>query len=221
MLTLTNITRSYQADGNQLTILQNAHFHLPAGQSVAVVGPSGSGKSTLLHIAGLLDKPQSGQVVINGTNTTHMADAPLSKLRNRTCGFVFQQHHLLRELTALENVNLPAQLGGQSQLPRARELLHAVGLSHRLHHLPSQLSGGEQQRVAVARALINQPRLLLADEPTGNLDPTTAQTVADLMFNLVQQHGSSLLLVTHNLPLAQRCTQRVTLAGGLIVPAKK
>lgn len=221
MLTLTNIIRTYATDGAPLTILQGATFTLQAAESVAVIGPSGSGKSTLLHLAGLLDKPQTGSISIDGIDTTTMADGPLSSLRNRTCGFVFQQHHLLRELNALENVHLPAQLANQPNLKRAKELLDAVGLSHRLTHRPSQLSGGEQQRVAVARALMNQPRILLADEPTGNLDPTTAQTVADLMFSMVQQHGTSLLLVTHNLTLAQRCHRRVTLAQGQIIPAKK
>lgn len=220
MLVLENITRTYATDGGALTILDGADFTLEAGESVAVVGPSGSGKSTLLHVAGLLDKPQGGRVLVGGKDTTVMGDGALSALRNRTCGFVFQQHHLLRELTALENVNLPAQLAGAGNAKRAKALLEAVGLGHRLHHRPVMMSGGEQQRVAMARALMNKPKLLLADEPTGNLDPHTADVVADLMFDMVKTQGVSVLLVTHNAALAKRCDRRVTLREGKIVGVK-
>ncbi len=216
LLTLENITRHF----GETKILQGVNLTLHEGEAVAIVGPSGSGKSTLLHVAGLLDVPNQGQVFLQGQDTARLSDDARAQRRNQTCGFVYQFHHLLREFTALENVALPASIGGkQPNLARARTLLEAVGLGHRLHHLPTQLSGGEQQRVAIARALMNRPALLLADEPTGNLDPHTAEAVTDLLFQLIAQEGMAALIVTHNPALAARCHRVLSMQEGHLVPA--
>jgi lipoprotein-releasing system ATP-binding protein len=218
ILSLSQITRHYGEGPARVDVLNGVDFTLTPGEAVAIVGPSGSGKSTLMHIAGLLDTPDTGTVQINGQNTKGLNDSQLSKLRNNTFGFVYQHHHLLREFTALENVLLPARIGGvpasQNPSTRASQLLTAVGLGHRLNHYPSQLSGGEQQRVAIARALMNQPKVLLADEPTGNLDPHTADDVTDMLFNLVKTENLALLLVTHNPALAARCHRTLTMREG-------
>lgn len=215
ILDLRTISRWYDDGTTRVNVLKDVDFTIKAGESVAIVGPSGSGKSTLLHLAGLLDKPNAGQVWVGGQQANGLSDAQQAALRNQKFGFVYQHHHLLREFTAVENVAMPARIGGGQRsevkvmAARAEELLVAVGLSHRLHHFPSQLSGGEQQRVAIARALMNRPALLLADEPTGNLDPHTADTVTDLLFNLIEQQGMAALIVTHNPALAARCSRVV------------
>ncbi len=217
LLELHNIHRHF----GSTVILKGVNLTLQAGEAVAIIGPSGSGKSTLLQVAGLLDVPDAGQVLLNGQNVAALTDDARAGLRNKTCGFVYQFHHLLREFTALENVQLPAAIGGSKpNHARAQQLLEAVGLGHRLHHLPNQLSGGEQQRVAIARALMNQPQLLLADEPTGNLDPATAEAVTDLLFTLIAQERMAALLVTHNQQLAARCQHVFTMQEGCLVPYK-
>ncbi len=213
LLTLENLHRHF----GETVILQGVNLTIHQGEAVAIVGPSGSGKSTLLHVAGLLDSPDQGRVVLNGQDVGKLRDDARAKLRNQACGFVYQFHHLLREFTALENVILPSTIGGKrAEAPRATALLQAVGLGHRLHHLPSQLSGGEQQRVAIARALMNRPALLLADEPTGNLDPHTAEAVTEVLFNLIAQAGMAALIVTHNPILAARCHRQFTMYEGVL-----
>jgi lipoprotein-releasing system ATP-binding protein len=217
------LTRSYQGYGGSapLPVLNGVNITLHAGETLAIVGPSGSGKSTLLHVLGLLDAPTSGTLELAGQPVAALNDNARAALRRTTCGFVYQHHHLLREFTALENVLIPALIGGGKATPahtaRAESLLAQVGLAARLHHLPSQLSGGEQQRVAIARALMNSPKVLLADEPTGNLDPHTAEAVADVLFNLAATAGLAAILVTHNPALAARCTRTLTMAGGRLV----
>ena len=216
LLELINIQRHY----GDVHVLNGAHLSVRAGEAVAIVGPSGSGKSTLLHVAGLLDTPDSGKVLLQGKDVAKLGDDAKALLRNTSCGFVYQFHHLLREFTALENVLIPARIaGGRGDEARARRLLQAVGLEKRLHHLPSQLSGGEQQRVAIARALMNKPTLLLSDEPTGNLDPHTAETVADLLFGLMREEGMAALMVTHNPSLAARCDRVLTMHEGVLTEA--
>lgn len=191
-----------------------------AGQSAALVAPSGAGKSTLLHIAGLLEKPDKGEVFIAGEATVGMSDAARTTLRRGEIGFVYQFHHLLPEFSALENIMLPQMIGGLSRREaseRAMQLLHYLGLSARASHRPSELSGGEQQRVAIARAVANGPRLLLADEPTGNLDPKTADHVFAALEAIVRATGLATLIATHNMELAARMDRRVTLHEGLLV----
>lgn len=206
VLELKGLSRWYGEEGNRVDVLKGCDLRIEAGTSVAIVGPSGSGKSTLLHVAGLLDRPDQGQVLVDGVDIAKLNDDKVAGLRNATCGFVYQFHHLLREFTALENVTMPALIGGRkNNTERATKLLEAVGMGHRVEHLPNQLSGGEQQRVAIARALMNQPKLLLADEPTGNLDPHTAEDVVDMLFGLIKNEGMSALIVTHNMELAERC----------------
>jgi lipoprotein-releasing system ATP-binding protein len=198
-------------------VLAGFDLEVGAGERVAVVGESGVGKSTLLHLLGALDRPSGGRVLFDGEDVFARADGALAAFRNREVGFVFQFHHLLADFTALENVMLPSLIGRQPVGPtrvRARELLERVGLSERLHHRPGQLSGGEQQRVAVARAVMQRPRLLLADEPTGNLDPATGEGVQRLLLDLNREHGSTLIVATHNERLAAAMDRTVRLAGG-------
>jgi lipoprotein-releasing system ATP-binding protein len=219
VLQLDKIERHYEQGANALTVLRGADFALFPGQSVALVAPSGAGKSTLLHIAGLLERPNAGEVVIAGQTTTHMADAARTALRRNEIGFVYQFHHLLPEFTAVENIMLPqmvAGLGRNEARKRAMELLDYMALSQRAKHRPTQLSGGEQQRVAIARAVANGPSILLADEPTGNLDPKTADHVFAALETLVHATGLAALVATHNLELAARMTRRVTLQDGLV-----
>lgn len=218
ILEFQNVTKNYHTAAGRVPVLKGVDIVFRKGESVALLGQSGSGKSTFLHMAGLLDKPSTGKILVNGAHVAKMKDKTLSQLRNQTFGFVYQQHHLLKEFTVLENVLLPAQFSkkfGQKQQDRALDLIEKVGLSKRLNHLPSQLSGGEQQRVALARALINKPVLLLADEPTGNLDAETAEKVTNLMFSLVKEEGLSLLLVTHSQKLAEKCNRVMTLKNGV------
>jgi lipoprotein-releasing system ATP-binding protein len=209
-----------------LVVIRDISFALQRGQALAVMGPSGSGKSTLLYILGALEPPTHGEVTLDGANPFQAGEADLAAFRNRRVGFVFQDHHLLPQCTALENVLIPtmapgAPSSGSQAETRARRLLDRVGLSGRLDHLPAELSGGERQRVAIARALINQPPLMLADEPTGNLDRHTADKVADLLLELHQQENTILVLVTHSLELAQRLPQRAELLDGRLVSSAK
>jgi lipoprotein-releasing system ATP-binding protein len=203
-----------------VTVLDGADLRLGEGEVVALVGPSGAGKSTLLHIAGLLDTPSGGTVRLMGEPTGGLSDAERTRLRRDTVGFVYQFHHLLPEFSALENVVLPQRAAGRARAPaeaRAAELLAAVGLSQRLAHRPAELSGGEQQRVAFARALANRPRLLLADEPTGNLDVETSSKVFDLLLGLVRDTGLTALVATHNPDLAARMDRTLRLEAGRVV----
>jgi putative ABC transport system ATP-binding protein len=205
--------------GNQpVRILQDISFEVFTNQVVAIVGPSGSGKSTLLGLLAGLDRPTQGSIRIDQTEITTMTETEMAHFRRKYIGYVFQAFHLIPTLTALENVALPLELQGISTgESRARDLLKSVGLEHRLHHYPIQLSGGEQQRVALARAFITQPPLLLADEPTGNLDSTTGTIVIDLLWKLHQEHGSTLVLVTHDDLLATRAQRILTLRDGAII----
>jgi lipoprotein-releasing system ATP-binding protein len=219
-LHLARIERRYQQAGGALEVLRGADFSLWSRQSVALVAPSGAGKSTLLHVAGLLERPDGGEVYIAGAPTVPMADDARTALRRGEIGFVYQFHHLLPEFTALENVMLPQMIAGLSRSEskdRAGQLLRYLGLSEREGHLPSELSGGEQQRVAIARAVANGPGILLADEPTGNLDPKTAHHVFAALNSLIHATGLAALVATHNMDLAARMDRRVTLHEGRVV----
>jgi lipoprotein-releasing system ATP-binding protein len=216
---LHQIDRNYRQGDNTLEILRDAELAVWPGQMVALVAPSGTGKSTLLHIAGLLERPSAGEVYINSIATSTMSDAERTRIRRIDIGFVYQAHHLLPEFTALENVMLPQLVKGLSKREarnRAVELLTYLGLAERLTHRPSELSGGEQQRVAIARAVANAPRILLADEPTGNLDPHTADRVFSSLTQLVKASGLAAVIATHNLELAARMDRRVTLRDGKV-----
>ncbi len=212
---LTKIVRSGDAP---LTILDGVSFDVDAGASIAIVGASGSGKTTLLGLLAGLDRPTSGEVRINGEALSALDEDALAAMRQRLLGFVFQSFQLLPALTALENVMLPLELAGTDDAEaRARTWLERVGLAKRVTHYPRQLSGGEQQRVAIARAFAGEPMLLMADEPSGNLDGATGVEVADLMFRLNREHGTTLVLVTHDVNLAARCGRRLSLAAGRLV----
>jgi lipoprotein-releasing system ATP-binding protein len=214
------IERRYTQGAATLDILKSAELAVWSGQSVALIAPSGTGKSTLLHIAGLLEHPDAGEVYVDGTATSTLSDAERTRIRRTEIGFVYQQHRLLPEFTAAENVMLPQMIRGLSKKEahkRADELLSYLGLGERLDHRPAQLSGGEQQRVAIARAVANAPRILLADEPTGNLDPKTAGHVFSALSQLVKASGLAAVIATHNMDLAQRMDRRVTLQDGKVV----
>jgi lipoprotein-releasing system ATP-binding protein len=216
-LVLRGVTRAYRGDAGVLPVLLGADLTVQAGEIVALVAPSGAGKSTLLHVAGLLDRPDSGAVLIEGRDVGGLPDAARTAIRRDTIGFVYQFHHLLAEFTALENIVLPQMIAGVSRRAaedRARTLLTTFGLAGRVAHLPGKLSGGEQQRVAIARALANRPKLLLADEPTGNLDVTTAEAVFRELLSVVRDHGLAALVATHNPDLARRMDRTVTLRDG-------
>ncbi len=206
--------------GNTLNILTDINLTINRGDSVAIVGASGSGKSTLLGLLAGLDVPSSGEIVLAGQRIDHLSDDARAALRARSVGFVFQSFLLLPALTALENVTLPAELAGQTQaLERGKQLLELVGLDARMHFFPAQLSGGEQQRVAIARAFITQPAILFADEPSANLDSATGRKVEDLLFELNQSQGTTLVLVTHNPQLAARCQRQFQMDAGRLVEA--
>jgi lipoprotein-releasing system ATP-binding protein len=219
-LYLEKVERRYDQAGGPLEILRGADFGLWGGQSAALIAPSGAGKSTLLHIAGLLERPDAGEVYVAGVPTVVMADDVRTALRRREIGFVYQFHHLLPEFSALENIMLPQMIAGltrQEARERAGQLLDYLGLTERATHRPAELSGGEQQRVAIARAVANGPGLLLADEPTGNLDPKTANHVFEALDAIVRATGLATLIATHNMELASRMDRRVTLRDGLLV----
>lgn len=203
-----------------VNILRGLDLDIPAGAAFGLVGPSGSGKTSLLMLLAGLERATSGTIRFDGSEITRLSEDALARLRRRAIGIVFQAFHLIPTMTALENVAVPLELAGlPDALPRAEAALAAVGLSHRLRHLPGQLSGGEQQRVALARAVAPRPRLILADEPTGNLDRPTGDTIVDLLFALREQHHATLLLITHDPRLAARCSHTARLADGRIVPA--
>jgi putative ABC transport system ATP-binding protein len=217
VLEVENLTKKYPSGNRSLTVLDGVSFQIEQGSATAIVGPSGSGKSTLLGLAAGLDRPSSGRVVLNGKDLNPLSEEQLAELRNQHVGFVFQNFQLIPTLTALENVMVPLELrGGNHSREKAEELLSRVGLGDRLHHYPSQLSGGEQQRVSLARAFVNRPLILFADEPTGNLDGETSGAVAELLFQLNRDEGTTLVLVTHNLELASKTERVIKLRSGSI-----
>ncbi len=219
-LELKSIARTYGAGETKLEIFKNLSLRLVPGEIVGLVGPSGAGKSSLLHIAGLLERPSAGEVMIAGQDCTDMNDPARTAVRRVGIGFVYQFHHLLPEFSALENVMIPqliAGVGKQAAVVRAKELLGRMKLDHRLEHRPAELSGGEQQRVAIARAIANRPLLLLADEPTGNLDPPTGEMVHQEFVRLIQEEGLAALIATHNLDFAERMSRVVRLSNGALV----
>jgi lipoprotein-releasing system ATP-binding protein len=220
ILFLHSIGRQFRQGDSTLDVLKGAELAVWAGQSVALVAPSGAGKSTLLQIAGLLEQPESGEVYIDSVATSHLSDNARTRIRRTDIGFVYQFHHLLPEFSALENVMLPQMIRGLSRSEatnRGVELLSYLGLKERLMHRPAELSGGEQQRVAIARAVANAPRILLADEPTGNLDVHTADHVFGTLNQLVRASGLAAIIATHNLDIAAQMDRRVTLRDGLVV----
>ena len=231
LLQLKNVTKRYTASGGAdgVSVLAGITLELGRGETLAIVGPSGSGKSTLLQIIGTLDRATSGEVLLDGRNLAALDDQQLAEVRNRQIGFVFQSHYLLPQCTVIENVLVPTLAGAKSKIQnpkseipsaRAERLLQRVGLSERLHHRPGQLSGGERQRVAVVRALINQPQLLLADEPTGALDHASATALGQLLVELNQEEGVTLIVVTHALDLAKRMGRVLELGDGNLRPLK-
>jgi len=222
VLNLTSISKTYNEGlAGEIRVLRDLNLTVGRGEIVGLVAPSGSGKSTLLHIAGLLDSTDSGQVTIEGQDATRLNDRARTRLRRSTIGFVYQFHHLLPEFTASENIELPQRAAGVSTSDaraRAEELLTSVGLADRMTHRPSEMSGGEQQRVAFCRALANKPSLLLADEPTGNLDPETSEQVFAVLMGLVRDTGLSAVIATHNLELAGRMDRTLLLKSGMVAP---
>lgn len=220
ILRLENVSRAYNEVDRELVILKDANFTLRRGEMVALVAPSGAGKSTLLHTAGLLERPDAGNVFLDGRSCSTLADDERTAIRRNDVGFVYQFHHLLPEFSALENVMMPQMIRGlskQAASERALQLLDYMKIGKRASHRPSELSGGEQQRVAIARAVANAPLVLLADEPTGNLDPTTSSYVFGALEALVRQSGLAALIATHNHELAARMDRRVTLRDGQVV----
>ena len=219
-LVVSNLAKSFRGSTQPLSVLQDVSLELSAGDSVAIVGPSGSGKSTLLQILGTLDQPDTGTVSINGVNPFELNENALAQFRNQHIGFVFQDHHLLPQLSVLENVLVPALALGKTstdQVARAHDLIKSVGLADRHNHLPGELSGGERERVAIARSLLMNPSLILADEPTGNLDRSTAETISTLLLELQQASGAILIAVTHSDALASAMKQRKELLDGQLV----
>jgi lipoprotein-releasing system ATP-binding protein len=213
------LVKGYRDGDRRVEVLRGIDFDVVPGELVAIVGPSGSGKSTLLHLLGTLDRPDDGTVEIAGSDVGELAGARLAAFRNRTIGFVFQFHQLLPDFTALENVMIPGRIAGRDPAgvhAGARALLSEVGLEQRLDHFPSELSGGERQRVALCRALALEPPLLLADEPTGNLDPASGDQVFELLLELQSRHGTTAVVVTHNPAIAERCGRILQLSGGML-----
>jgi lipoprotein-releasing system ATP-binding protein len=220
VMTLTGLERSFKQGEREIRVLAGASAALYAGQAVALVGPSGAGKSTLLHVAGLLEQPDAGSVVISGRDCAKLDDNERTRIRRADVGFIYQFHQLLPEFSALENVTLPQMIAGKSRAEasiRAGELLGGLGLAHRLDHRPAQMSGGEQQRTAICRALANRPKLILADEPTGNLDPKTSEHVFQELIGLFKREGVAALIATHNMELASRMDRVLRLENGLLI----
>ena len=215
-LTAENLRRTYHIGPREIEVLRGVSFSVGQGERVFLCGPSGAGKTTLLYVLGGLEAPDGGRVLLHGESLYDRPDADLARLRNRLTGYVFQNYLLLPELTALENVCLPAMIGGREARETAASLLGKVGLGHRLHHLPAELSGGEQQRVAIARALVNNPAYLFADEPTGNLDSRTGAEVMNLLLSLVADSGKTLMVVTHDTRLASHGDRTLVLRDGLL-----
>lgn len=220
LLKAQGLGRTFSQGGENLTVLHNADFQIASGEIVALVGPSGAGKSTMLQLMGLLDRPTAGSITIGGQDTSKMNEQQRTEARGKFIGFVYQFHYLLPEFSALENVILPQMIAGvprKAAENRAKELLDQLKLSHRYEHRPARLSGGEQQRVAIARALANHCKVLLADEPTGNLDPETSDTVFEMLIDLVRETGIGALIATHNLSLAERMDRILELKAGRII----
>ncbi|MFC2436662.1 MAG: lipoprotein-releasing ABC transporter ATP-binding protein LolD [Aggregatibacter sp.] len=219
LLSCQNVSKFYQEGTQQTEVLKQVSFSMQPSELVAIVGSSGSGKSTLLHTLGGLDQPSSGEVFIKGQSLQQMTPNALAKLRNQYLGFVYQFHHLMADFTALENVMMPMLIGQQNKTEaqdRAEQILSAVGLQHRISHRPSAISGGERQRVAIARALVNNPALVLADEPTGNLDHKTTESIFELIQQLNQEKQIAFLLVTHDLNLAEKLNRRLIMQDGVL-----
>lgn len=220
ILEVSGLTKTFRSGDSELTVLNNVSFTISKGTSTAIVGPSGSGKTTLLGLCAGLDKPTSGHVILNGSRISGLSEDQLSKVRNEQIGFVFQSFQLIPTLTALENVMVPIELRGvpyRDVEKLALDLLEQVGLGKRTHHYPTQLSGGEQQRVGLARAFIHQPDILFADEPTGNLDGETGEQIEQLLFDLNRKQGTTLVIVTHDRELASRCDRMIELKSGEVI----
>lgn len=218
MLIVEQVGKTFIHEGNRLDVLQEIDLTIEEGEMATIVGPSGAGKSTLLHLIGTLDLPSTGRIYYDGVDVTRLNASQLAEFRNRSIGFVFQFHHLLPEFTAVENVMMPGLIhDGRRLQERAQSLLEEVGLSHRLSHRPGELSGGEQQRVALARALLMEPRLVLADEPTGNLDSRTSEAIQELFFDLNQRRATTFLIVTHSRDFARGMPRVVAMKDGRIV----
>ena len=223
-LVIEGLERRFRSGDKELSVLRGLDLALRAGEVVGLVGPSGSGKSSLLHAAGLLERPTGGRVLIKGVDAWGLGERQRTELRRDALGFVYQFHHLLPEFTALDNVAMPLMIAGRTRAAarvEAERLLDVMGLSERLSHQPAQLSGGEQQRVAIARSLANRPAVLLADEPTGNLDPATAARVFEALTAMCRQEGAAALIATHNFELARRCDRTLALAEGLVRPLEQ
>ena len=217
LVSVQNVTKTFEHEGRSLEVLRGIDLDIGSGEMVTLVGPSGAGKSTLLHLIGTLDLPTDGRILYDGHDVTRLGSSDLAEFRNRSIGFVFQFHHLLPEFTALENVMMPGLIQGRRRFEdRAKQLLDEVGLSERITHRPGELSGGEQQRVALARALLMKPKLVLADEPTGNLDSQTSASVHSLFFDLNRRHGITFLIVTHSRDFADMMPRRVSMKDGRI-----
>jgi putative ABC transport system ATP-binding protein len=222
ILKISQVSKTYQAAGRRLNVLENISFSVEAGSTLAIVGPSGSGKTTLLGLSAGLDRSTSGTVELNNIVLDDLNEDERASVRNRYVGFIFQNFQLLPTLTALENVMVPLELRGEKNIrTRSKDLMGKVGLADRLHHYPAQLSGGEQQRVSLARAFANQPRILFADEPTGNLDAETSEKVVQLLFELNREAGTTLIIVTHNAELAASTQRIIRLKGGHIAADEK
>ncbi len=224
VLSLKNVERRYKSGDRTLHVLRGIDLDLRPGEMTGLIGPSGSGKSTLLHVAGLLEQPDSGEVLFNGKDALKMSDRDRTVVRRLQIGFVYQFHHLLPELSAVDNVASPLMINGMSRSKarkRGAELLRQMGLNERDHHRPGQLSGGEQQRVAIARSLANSPKVLIADEPTGNLDPNTSRVVFQNLFDIARQEGVAVLVATHNVELTTYMDRVLALHEGRLAPAPK
>jgi lipoprotein-releasing system ATP-binding protein len=211
-LSLNNISRIYNQGGQELVVFKNINLNIASGELASLVGPSGAGKSSILHIAGLLELPDNGDVLVNGTKSSNMSDGERTLIRRQSIGFIYQFHYLLQDFTALENITIPQLLNGSSKEDadiRSEELLVKLNIIDRKNHLPGEMSGGEQQRVSIARALANQPSILIADEPTGNLDPSTAEIVFNEFIKLAKEEGLSALIATHNMTLADSLDRKI------------